>query len=120
MQEPDGTLRVDVLKLPHHGATGNNHAALFERVKATHYVISADGNFGNPDPSVLELLVKSEKARSITIWLTNGPGENGRYAKVLDDRFARLTALIAKHDAKRVKVRYPSSRDRSVIVTISR
>lgn len=47
---------VDVLKLPHHGAEGNCSAELFRRVLARHYVISANGRDGNPDPATLDRL----------------------------------------------------------------
>ena len=38
----DGVLRVDLLKLPHHGSRNNMEPAFFQRIVADHYVISAD------------------------------------------------------------------------------
>jgi len=47
---------VDIFKVPHHGAQGNCPQELFEQVHARHYVISANGKSGNPDPETLERL----------------------------------------------------------------
>jgi hypothetical protein len=53
---------VDVLKLLHHGAKGNNKRELFEQVHARHYVISANGKSGNPDPETLDRLWEARGA----------------------------------------------------------
>jgi metallo-beta-lactamase superfamily protein len=117
--DEDGVCHVDLLKLPHHGAQGNNHAALFAAVKAKHYVISADGHYGNPDPPTLSLLVESERKRRITIWLTNGPNEGtDKDAVLLDARFALLEQLIADNGATGIKVRHPKPGEQSVIITL--
>ena len=74
----DGPLRVDVLKLPHHGSIRNVDAVFFERVRARHYVISADGRDGNPEDETLALLCDARRAdqEPWTLWLTHG-GEPG-------------------------------------------
>lgn len=64
-----GRCEVDVLKLPHHGSIRNADAELFERVRAKHYVISANGTNGNPDPPTLELLERALDGDQ-TIWVT--------------------------------------------------
>lgn len=51
-----GSCEVDVFKLPHHGSMRNAKPELFERVRATTYVISADGENGNPDRETLDML----------------------------------------------------------------
>lgn len=53
---PDGTLHVDLFKLPHHGSCRNNTRELLTRVTADTYVISADGKHGNPDRETLDRL----------------------------------------------------------------
>jgi hypothetical protein len=118
--DADGTFTVDLLKLPHHGAEGNNHAELFACVKAKHYVISADGRYKNPDPPTLKLLVESEADREITIWLTNGPSEDGDYAEILDARFELLAELIDQHNASGITVRHPAPGDRSMVIPIKK
>jgi hypothetical protein len=78
---PGKTMKVDVLKLPHHGSDRNADSDLFERVLADHYVISADGKHGNPDPDTLRMLTAARENAAYTIWMTNAvPGPK----KVLD------------------------------------
>jgi hypothetical protein len=66
----DGKLRVDVLKVPHHGSVRNVEADYFETIVADHYVISADGKFDNPDIDTLELISAARKDDRFTIHLT--------------------------------------------------
>ncbi|MFN2136236.1 MAG: helix-hairpin-helix domain-containing protein, partial [Candidatus Promineifilaceae bacterium] len=56
---PDGTLHVDVFKLPHHGSNANVTADFFERITANTYLICADGSNDNPDFQTLEWLVQA-------------------------------------------------------------
>lgn len=114
----NGQLRVDLLKLPHHGSKFNCHDALFETVKAKHYVISADGRFDNPDVPTLERFVRSEKDRACTLWLTTGPQEGGLSATKLNSRYRSLDRLFTKHSATRIKVRHPKPGDLSVTVSL--
>jgi hypothetical protein len=69
----DGTIHVDVFKLPHHGSQENAAPALFERIHADHYVISADGvRYKHPSASTLEWLVHSRPPKDdYKIHLTN-------------------------------------------------
>lgn len=53
---------VDILKVPHHGAEGNCSLALFEKVHARHYVISANGQHHNPDNATLDRLWQARGA----------------------------------------------------------
>lgn len=64
-------LKVDILKVPHHGSIHNLERSYFERIVADHYVISANGVHHNPDHEALELLVGSQGDRVYTIYLTN-------------------------------------------------
>lgn len=70
---PGGSLRVDVLKLPHHGSSNNMESDFFERIVADHYVISADGErHHHPNEETLEALVASRQpSDEFTIHLTN-------------------------------------------------
>jgi beta-lactamase superfamily II metal-dependent hydrolase len=67
------TLHVDVLKLPHHGSSRNVPPALFTTITADRYVISADGENGNPDQDTLQAIAAAAKAagRPFEIWITN-------------------------------------------------
>lgn len=70
---PQGTLHVDVLKIPHHGSDRNVTRKLFKAITADQYVISANGKDGNPDLATLIWVVEAaqEQGRSIEIFVTN-------------------------------------------------
>ena len=68
---------IDVMKVPHHGAAGNNSRALFELFPAKHYVFCANGKDGNPDLQTLDWLMETQSGRNYTIHITspeNTPG----------------------------------------------
>jgi hypothetical protein len=69
----NGTIHVDVLKLPHHGSDRNVTKTFFKKVTADHYIASANGKDGNPDYSTLSWLAQAakEQNRRITIHVTN-------------------------------------------------
>jgi len=88
-------LVVDVLKLPHHGSIRNVDETFFARVRARHYVISANGRDGNPEDDTLSLLCDSRLNDDDpwTLWLTYGaedddgkPGLHERFKKFFDAR----------------------------------
>ena len=69
--DASGKIKVDILKLQHHGSVRNTEDEFYERVIADHYVVSADGRFGNPDRETFELLIDARgKAAKYTIYLT--------------------------------------------------
>lgn len=66
-----GKLHVDLLKLQHHGSVRNTEDEFYERITADHYVVSADGRFGNPDRETFKLLIEARgKDADYTIYLT--------------------------------------------------
>lgn len=74
---PGGSLEVALLKMPHHGSVRNVADVFFQRLRARHYVVSADGNHGNPDPPTFELLLANRQPDQgpFTIYLTYPPNE---------------------------------------------
>lgn len=101
-------LTVDVCKLPHHGSLRNVDARFFDRVRARHYVVSANGRDGNPDVGALEQLCDARRAdeRPWTLWLTYGgaPGDgrdglHERLAAFLDARRASGQCVEARFAA---------------------
>src|SRR5215210_2598136 len=66
----DGKIKVDILKMPHHGSIRNIDTSYFETIQADHYVMSADGKFDNPDLATLEMLSKIRPDDDFTIHLT--------------------------------------------------
>lgn len=65
-----GKLVVDVLKVPHHGSDNNAEPAFFEQIIADTYVLSGDGQHGNPERETLG-------------WITDARGKDAKYDLVL-------------------------------------
>jgi hypothetical protein len=65
-----GTIKVDLLKVPHHGSSNNLDDDFFKRIIARHYVFSGDGEHGNPERESLEMLFKARGDGEYTIHLT--------------------------------------------------
>ena len=57
--DAEGKIKVDVLKLPHHGSDRNTKPPFFDTVKADHYVVSGDGKYHNPEPETFKRISKS-------------------------------------------------------------
>jgi hypothetical protein len=66
----DGTMHVDLLKVPHHGSASNLDHDLFERITADHYVFPGDGEHGNPEREELQMLWDARGDADYTIHLT--------------------------------------------------
>lgn len=79
-----GIIEVDVLKVPHHGSDRNVDRDFFERVRATTYVISADGKDGNPDGPTLDWIYRAarKRGRRFELVLTNLPPDALEFTKV--------------------------------------
>ena len=58
--------------MQHHGSEFNLSRVFASQVLARHYVFSADGAHGNPDPSVIATIVDSRLAADgpFTLWFT--------------------------------------------------
>ena len=70
LDDEQGSLKVDILKLPHHGSDRNVEESFFEQLTADHYVISADGLHHNPDVPTLRMLAKARGDEPYTLHLT--------------------------------------------------
>ena len=57
----DGKIEVDLFKLPHHGSDRNVKAETFRDITARHYLVSANGEHGNPEPATLDMLVEGRR-----------------------------------------------------------
>jgi len=66
-----GKIHVLLLKLPHHGSDRNVATEFFRSITADHYVVSADGRFGNPEISTLQMISEARGKDKFTIHLTN-------------------------------------------------
>jgi hypothetical protein len=67
---PGGKMKVDILKMPHHGSDRNMEKIFLERVVADHYVFSGDGEHGNPERKTFEMLRAARKDDNFLIHLT--------------------------------------------------
>ena len=85
----NGTIDVDILKMPHHGSRRNISVDFFKTIRARHYVVSANGRDGNPDPPTFADLFQARPQGPYDIWLTNDVApavqtiENGKPAGVV-------------------------------------
>jgi len=64
-------VRIDLLKMPHHGSIRNVTEDFLEFFVADHYVFSANGKYDNPDAPVVEAVVKMHGQRNIGLHFTN-------------------------------------------------
>ena len=55
--DTNGRLHVDVLKVQHHGAVANITAEFAEAITADTYVFCGNGEHGNPEPEVVDLIL---------------------------------------------------------------
>lgn len=65
-----GGIDLDVLKVPHHGSDRNVETEFFARVRARHYLVSANGLHANPDRAMLQMLHDARPEGGFTVWLT--------------------------------------------------
>lgn len=78
-----GETPIDIMKVPHHGAEGNNSVALFKMFPAAHYVFCANGKHDNPDMSTLKMLFEARAGASFTVHMTatkDNPGTSQQTA----------------------------------------
>ncbi|HEY4492682.1 MAG TPA: hypothetical protein VI958_11830 [Acidobacteriota bacterium] len=66
-----GKFHTNLLKIPHHGSDRNVSTDFFRQITADHYVISADGTYGNPDIPTLQMLSNARGKSKFNIYLTN-------------------------------------------------
>ncbi|MFW5473200.1 MBL fold metallo-hydrolase [Knoellia sp. CPCC 206450] len=73
-QDPEANpFRCNVVKVQHHGSEHNLSRVFASRVLADHYVLSADGAHGNPNPSVVHTLIETRAEADpspFTLWFT--------------------------------------------------
>ena len=67
---PGGKMKVDLLKMPHHGSDRNMEKIFLQRVVADHYVFSGDGEHGNPERKTFQMLRDARQDENFLIHLT--------------------------------------------------
>ncbi|MFO1052725.1 MAG: MBL fold metallo-hydrolase [Planctomycetota bacterium] len=84
------SVSFDILKIPHHGSDRNVSTTFFRTVRARHYVISANGEYGNPDIPTLQMILEARGNAKYTVHCTYRNGIKGHKQK-LDQFLAGLT-----------------------------
>jgi beta-lactamase superfamily II metal-dependent hydrolase len=70
LMKKNGSIHVDILKIPHHGSDRNIDPSFFRRITADHYVFSGNGEHGNPERETLKMLLDENGNENYTIHLT--------------------------------------------------
>lgn len=104
LDDDDGTMHVDVLKVPHHGSDRNVEQDFFETVIADTYVISADGRHGNPDLPTLEMLTAARGRARYTIVLTNPVQKIVKFLEGQQEEGARFELVVREATNPSVKI----------------
>lgn len=68
----NGRIHVNLLKIPHHGSDNNVDTDFFRAITADHYVVSGDGEHGNPEVSTFQMISEARGQDEYTIHLTHG------------------------------------------------
>lgn len=98
-------MRLDAIKLSHHGSQANITTELFEAVQAPHHIVSTNGAiFGHPDDTAIArtLLYGGDNK---TLWFNCGNARNLRWG---------AGPLQARHG---FSVRYPAAHETGVTLT---
>lgn len=111
-------LRVNLLKLPHHGSSASIDEELFERVVADHYVVSGNGEHGNPHHSVIQMLYDATEGRKVRLSVTNWPLSGAR--KALDVTKAKKAEALLKDPPPHVEVRVRAEDKHGIAVHLGR
>lgn len=111
-------LHVDLLKVPHHGSAHSNGPELFEAVTADHYVISGNGEHGNPHADALRALFETQRGRPITVHLTNRPAAGAVKAGDVRKAAEAQAVLDAAEADPNVTLRYRRDQDPAISVEL--
>lgn len=98
-------MKIDILKMPHHGSDRNITENFLKSFVADHYIISANGKYGNPDPDTVKAIVQVRGNDRYKIHFTN------KVAKL-----PRLLKTLSKH--KRFTYAFRKSSDPSIVVNL--
>lgn len=116
-------LKVDVLKMPHHGSDRNVSPEFFRLIRADHYVFCGDGSHGNPERSTVEMLFAEQGADHVTLYFTypvteiddKRKSEAAKHGKPWKPITDSLDALLAKEKKNHRNFTFIEARDRTGI-----
>jgi hypothetical protein len=98
----NGKIAIDIFKMPHHGSVRNAAAELFEAIVADHYVFSANGRDGNPDPPTFDLIFSARPKGKYHLWLTNDVAP--AVARIKKKKPAGVTLHVRKPSSLSVRI----------------
>jgi beta-lactamase superfamily II metal-dependent hydrolase len=100
----DGTCHVDLLKIPHHGSDHNVSTEFFRQVTADHYVVSGNGEHGNPELATLKMLSEARGQDVFSLYLTNEEPRLTAFFQAEKAAGKKYKAVFRKDDALSVRV----------------
>jgi beta-lactamase superfamily II metal-dependent hydrolase len=106
------TAHFDVLKLPHHGSDRNVTVDFFRRLPADHYIVSGNGEQGNPELATLRMLAEARGAAPYTVHFTYRDGEHELAQKI------RTWKAEQKAAGRPVKTAFAKHKTRSLLVEL--
>ena len=112
--DADKQIKVDVLKVQHHGSNHSVTEDFFRQVTADRYVISGNGKHGIPHPVTLHWLSSAQKGKPYHAYLTNRHLQDGP-----KDLTKGLTDFLAEEKASQPKHVYHFRNDADLSITIA-
>jgi beta-lactamase superfamily II metal-dependent hydrolase len=102
----NGRLHVDLLKVPHHGSDRNVSTEFFRVITADHYVISANGEHGNPDVPTLKMLseARQDDGKPYTVYMTNKLTKVDTFLRGEQNAGRNMQAVYRADNARSVRV----------------
>jgi beta-lactamase superfamily II metal-dependent hydrolase len=102
----NGRLHVDLLKVPHHGSDRNVSTEFFRVITADHYVISANGEHGNPDVPTLKMLsdARQNDGKPYTVYMTNKLAKVDTFLRGEQNAGRNMQAAYRADNARSVRV----------------
>ena len=108
-----GKTHVDLLKLPHHGSDRNVDTDFFRAITADHYVVSGNGEYGNPEITTFQMISEARGQDEYTVHLTYGKLPKDSRPNKLLEFFKR-----EKRSGKKYKVITRKAKDLGVRVDL--
>ena len=103
---PEKPLRVDAVKMAHHGSRNNITKEFFELVDAKHWLVSSNGDkFCHPDREAIQAVIRGSR-RKPTLWF------NYR------SKFNKRWEAPSKKPGAKYATRYPAAKKSGIVVKL--
>lgn len=117
LEDRGGPFEFDVLKLPHHGSDRNITKTVFERIKASHYMVSGDGKHGNPEPEMFRMLFEARGDANYKIHMTYAPEDLKMHREFKKHGLGeKLDEVLDAEPWRRGKLLWPKEGETSISV----